>query len=895
MRYNYKGLSSDEVKKSRKINGSNELEEFVSESLWVKLISNFKDPIIIILIVALAVIVFLSILGLSEWYEAIAIASAVLLSVFVSTLSEHKNENSFKKLQEEASLIYNNVFRNGKITNIPINEIVKGDYVLLQSGDKVPADGKIIEGELRVNQVSLTGEVIPVLKTEQLDNEDIDASNLHNKHYVYRGSVIEDGEAIIRIEAVGKNSFFGQLSSELLYTEVRPSPLQVKLKRLAGLISRFGYIGASLIFVSFLFNKIFIVHGFDFDLIQLYFSDWKIILNDVVHALVLAIIIIVAAVPEGLPMMIALVLSLNMRKMLNEKVLVRKLLGIETAGSINILFTDKTGTITKGQLDPSFLISGNSLQYNSYAEIPDELRQRIRVSLINNSYCVLDENGEPIGGNASEQALIRFIDLDERLQKSSVTKILANIRFDSSKKFSAAMVEGGEEIKKMFLSNRISMVKGAVEILLENCTKYFDENGNLQDLNDKNEILALADQFAEQGIRLIALACSDNPIEKDGDLPEGLALLGIIGLKDEVRIESKESIHEALEAGIQVVMITGDRKGTAVAIGKEIGLLDCENDICLTSSEFNELSDEEVCKILHKIKVVARALPTDKSRLVRIAQNAGMVVGMTGDGVNDSAALKQADVGFAMGSGSEVAKEAGDIVILDNNFLSITNAVRYGRTIFKSIRKFIVFQLTVNIAAVLTAFIGPLLGFDFPLTIIQILWINIIMDTLAALALGGEPALHAFMREKPIRRDANILTKNMISSIFTGGIYITAFAIFFLMFEPFRAWFIRDGLPNQAVFMTAFFNLFIFLILFNAFNARSETCNLFDNITKNRGFLPIIAIIFFVQILFTYIGNDILRTEDLLFKEWLIILAMSISIIPVDLIRKKILIRCRNN
>ncbi|NLA24108.1 MAG: HAD-IC family P-type ATPase, partial [Bacteroidales bacterium] len=365
MRYNYKGLSSDEVKKSRKINGSNELEEFVSESLWVKLISNFKDPIIIILIVALAVIVFLSILGLSEWYEAIAIASAVLLSVFVSTLSEHKNENSFKKLQEEASLIYNNVFRNGKITNIPINEIVKGDYVLLQSGDKVPADGKIIEGELRVNQVSLTGEVIPVLKTEQLDNEDIDASNLHNKHYVYRGSVIEDGEAIIRIEAVGKNSFFGQLSSELLYTEVRPSPLQVKLKRLAGLISRFGYIGASLIFVSFLFNKIFIVHGFDFDLIQLYFSDWKIILNDVVHALVLAIIIIVAAVPEGLPMMIALVLSLNMRKMLNEKVLVRKLLGIETAGSINILFTDKTGTITKGQLDPSFLISGNSLQYNS--------------------------------------------------------------------------------------------------------------------------------------------------------------------------------------------------------------------------------------------------------------------------------------------------------------------------------------------------------------------------------------------------------------------------------------------------------------------------------------------------------------------------------------------------
>lgn len=889
MKYSYKGLNSQEVEESRSKYGSNEISMTQGETFWHKLVENFKDPIIIILLVALIVIVILSIIGLTEWYEAVGIGAAVLLSVFVSTFSEYKNENSFQKLQEEASSIYCNVFRSGEIKKVFINDIVKGDFVLLQSGDKLPADGRLVQGELRVNQASLTGESYAVLKKSREEAYIPETIDFSDPYFVYRGSVVEDGEAVMIVEAVGAASFYGKLTDELSVKSDRLSPLQLKLKRLAKLISRFGYIGAILIFIAFVFNKIVIAHDFNPELILEYIRNWELLINDLVHALVLAIIIIVAAVPEGLPMMIAIVLSLNMRKMLSEKVLVRKLLGIETSGSLNILFTDKTGTLTKGMLDPVFMINGDGESFENYKQIPDSLQKLVKIAVSENSFSVIDANGKPVGGNASERALISFIDIKDRIQINEDTTTLATIRFNSAKKFSATMVDGGNYFEKLFLSKEVSFIKGAVEVLMEKCTSYFNNEGKLCKIESKRSLIEKSDMFANQGIRLIAIACSDNKIEEEGDLPEGLALLGIIGIKDDIRPESKNAIAMANTAGIQVVMITGDRKGTAAAIGSEVGLLTSDKDIILTSQELNQMSDEEVSKIMPDLKIVARALPTDKSRLVRIAQKAGKVVGMTGDGVNDSSALKLSDVGFAMGSGSEVAKEAGDIVILDDNFSSITNAIRYGRTIFKSIRKFIVFQLTVNIASVLTAFIGPLVGFDFPLTIIQLLWINIIMDTLAALALGGEPALKRFMKETPINRKANIISKYMASGIFSSGIYITAFSLFFLLFPPFKDFFVRNGVHDNAVFLTAFFNLFIFLIMFNSFNARTNKINIFEKIFRNKGFLPIIALIFFLQIVFTYIGGDVLRTTALNLKEWGLIFIMSISIIPIDLLRKLVL------
>jgi Ca2+-transporting ATPase len=888
MKYNIKGLSDREVDESREKNGTNDLSPQKIESFWDKLKENFKNPIIIILCVALVVILALSFFNLTEWYEAVAISMAVILATLVSTLNEYQNETSFQKLQQEASQIKNKVFRNSELASILIGEVVKGDYILLQAGDKVPADGYVVEGEIKVNQASLTGESDPVSKTKAPDDYKFDPQDLLDEHSLYRGAVIEDGEAVMIIDMVGDKTVYGKLSQELFETEQRLSPLQVKLEALAKTISRFGYIAGSLIFFAFIFEKIFIVYHFDLVKISEYFRHFDLVINDVMHAFVLSIIIIVAAVPEGLPMMIAIVLSLNMRKMLKAKVLVRKLLGIETAGSLNILFSDKTGTITKGQLLPKIFITGDSQEFNSFIDIPAHLQEIVTTCILGNASCIITEKGDILGGNSSERALMSFLPKETRIKKhDSFFTVQNNILFNSSRKFSATQIKTGENLP-FNNGDSITLIKGAAEILTEGCEYCYGIDGSKIPLANLTGLIDKLDQLADAGVRLIAIAVSEENIQDNKNLPSNRILVGIIGIRDEIRAESTQSIEEAAKAGVQVVMITGDRRGTAVAIAKETGLLKRRDDLVLTSAELNSYSDEELEHILPNLRVVARAFPTDKSRLVRVAQRTGRVVGMTGDGVNDSAALKQADVGFAMGSGSEVSKEAGSIVILDDNFTSITNAIRYGRTIFRSIRKFLVFQLTVNVAAVLTALLGPFFGIDFPLTIIQILWINIIMDTLAALAFGGEPALKRFMDEPPVSRSESILTKDMLSAILVGGIYTTTFSLFFLTFPPFRELFVRNGIPDEGVFFTAFFNIFVLMITFNAFNARTEKINLFEHILENMGFFRVIGFILVIQIIITYVGGEILRATPLNLSEWMIILTFSFTIIPVDLIRKKI-------
>ena len=891
MKYNFKGLSDAEVKESRQLHGSNALSMVEGSSFWTKLLNNFKDPIIIILIVALVIILVFSFFDHSEWYEALAIAVAVLLAVLVSTFSEYKNESSFQKIQEEASQILCNVFRNGNISELLIGEIVTGDYVLLQSGDSVPADGVIVHGDLNVNQASLTGESDDVPKKATTPDYILSKEGFNDLYYLFRGSMVTDGEAVFVVKAVGDHSFYGQLSKELSLSSERQSPLQLKLEKLAKSISTFGYAGASLIVLSYMFNKVLLANNFSAELIATYFSNWSVFAEDLLNAFVLAIIIIVAAVPEGLPMMIALVLSLNMRKMLNEKVLVRKLLGIETAGSLDILFSDKTGTITTGKLDSRFMIGGNLNRYNSYQEIPDNLKTKVRHSILGNSFCVITPQGEPVGGNTSERALVNFIDLEERIHENVEYDIQNAIRFDSARKFSAQEIKANEYLAEIFGSRDITYYKGALDLSIENLKSYVDDGGEPKPMESFQKLLEQCDQYADEGVRLIAIAYSTSKISDDKTVPVNLVLIGVIGIHDEIRNESHEAVNKALTAGIQVVMITGDRKGTAESIAKEIGLITDEHDLLLTSEELNSYSDEELKQLLPHLKLVARALPTDKSRLVRLAKHEGRVVGMTGDGVNDSAALKQADVGFAMGSGSEIAKEAGEIVILDDNFSSITNAVKYGRTIFKSIRKFIVFQLTVNLAAVLTVFLAQFFGFDHPLTIIQLLWVNVIMDTLAALAIGGEPAVNETMKEQPVRRDQSIISNYMASAILWGGFYITLVSIGFLAIPQVKELFIRNGAPSYEVFLSAFFNVFVFLIVFNAFNARTPKINLLNNISKNKIFIQIMALIAVLQVTFTYLGGAILRTVALEPIEWFYVLVLSISIIPFDMLRKLIVRR----
>lgn len=616
-------------------------------------------------------------------------------------------------------------------------------------------------------------------------------------------------------------------------------------------------------------------------------ANWHAVLHDVVTSVILAIIVIVVAVPEGLPMMIAIVLSLNMRKLLKDNVLVRKLVGIETAGSIDILFVDKTGTLTKGIFEPKCFISGDGASYSDFKTIPNKLKQMLGFAIRESTSAFVSETGATVGGNASDRALLAFLDKETRVAKEDCTHE-KDILFNSQRKFSAVQLGIPSTHQDLFFAKNksLTIVKGAPEMVIANCKFSFTDDGKQVNIN-VDKLQDQIDLISKKGVRVVAIAASDVKIQ-DESIPSPLTLIGVVGIEDEIRKESKPAIELAQKAGIQVVMITGDRMETAHSVAKELGLLQGNKQV-LMSNQLQSLTDEQLQDKLSSIGMIARALPTDKSRLVRLSQALGRVVGMTGDGVNDSAALKKADVGFAMGSGSEVAKEASDIVIIDDNFESITRAVLYGRTIFKSIRKFIVFQSTVNCASFLIVFMGPFLGFDFPLTLIQLLWVNLVMDTLAALAFGGEPALKTTMSEPPVKRDARIINPYMWSSILTNGIFIASLCILSLTSPSIKGFFVRDGKPSDPVFFTAFFAFFIFLTNFNSFNARTPSTNIFNHIWENQRFVFVVALIFTVQVTFTYVGGSVLRTVGLTTTEWALIIGASAIIIPFDIVRKTIM------
>ncbi len=879
------GLTDEQVLRSKEKFGTNQISETKSEGFWKKFRNNLGDPMIKILCVALGINVVFAALGHAEWYESIGIAAAILLAVFVSTFSEHKNENAFQKLQEEASQIFCKVYRNGVIAETPIGEIVVDDCVLLQTGDKIPADGVVVDGSLQVDQSVLNGES---KEAEKIPASDVaafaESLDFLDESKVFRGSVIVSGNAVMQVTTVGDKSVYGKIAQELQTDVERDSPLKVKLSKLAKGISKFGYLGGIAIALVFLFMNFFVHNGFDPAAISAYFADGIRVAGDVINAIMLAVIIIVMAVPEGLPLMIAIVSSLNMGKMLKDNVLVRKISGIETAGSLNILFSDKTGTITKGQLETVIFIDGAGKEYQRLDQVEDELHKLLSTSMLSNTAAVVSGEGAQrrvLGGNATERAIMNFA--AEHAYHAEV-QVVDTVLFNSTNKYSVARVEG---------EYALSLVKGAPERILHRCKTRYDQEGNKQPFCAEDQLIAKIDELANRAIRVLAFATADREIV-DGELPDGeFTLVGIVGIRDEVRPESVTAIAEVHNAGVQVVMITGDRKETAVAIAKEAGLLRAETDRVLTSDELAQMPDEEIKAILPDIRVIARALPSDKSRLVRLSQECGLVVGMTGDGVNDSPALKKADVGFAMGGGTEVAKEASAIVILDDNFNSIDKAILYGRTIFNNIRKFIIFQLTINVAAVMISFAAPLLGAESPLTITQILWINLVMDTLAALAFGGEPALKRYMKEKPKRRDDNIVSPYMWSAILTASIWIFALSMVFL-FAPITNNFFRSDDANRYL-MTGFFVFFMFIAVFNAFNARTEQYNLLEYVKQNTAFLKVMGVIAVVQVALTYLGGVIFSCYGLTGMEWVFVLLMAVTIIPVDLVRKAVYKRVRKD
>lgn len=853
----YQGLNNSEVEQNRKKYGNNNISNVKTSSFFKLLLESLGDPIIKILLIALAIkVVFL--FKDFDYFETLGILIAIFLASFISTISEYGSEAAFRRLQEESSKILVKVIRNGNIISIPIEEVVKEDLVVLGSGDKIPADGYIIKGEISVDESSLNGEAKEAKKYPPLN-----INNLKDNNKVYRGSVVYNGSAYMKVTNVGDKTLYGALAHEV--AEASPtSPLKLRLSGLAKFISKIGYFGAALVTLSYLFSVIVIDNNFDINQIVNTLTNFRVMFDHLIYALTLSVTIIVVAVPEGLPMMITLVLSSNMKRMLKSNVLVRRLTGIETAGSINVLLTDKTGTLTKGKLEVTEIISGDNIHYKNIGNIKKNLAyyEKIYECLYYNNDSRFDNNDNPVGGNETDKACLKFLNFDKDIKREVIKKT----SFDSKLKYSSATLNSG-----------LTYVKGAPEKLISNVNFYLNKNGEEKVILNKRIITNTITSLTKRGVRVLALCYSKT------DNLDSLVFIGLIAIRDELRAEAKEGVSLIRSAGINIIMITGDAKDTACAIGVEAGLLD-QDDLVLTSGELANMSDEELKSQVGRLRVVARALPQDKSRLVRVLEDMDLIVGMTGDGVNDAPALKKANVGFAMGSGTEVAKEASDIVILDNNILSISKAILYGRTIFKSIRKFIIYQLTVNMCALILSIVAPFIGINTPITIIQMLWLNMIMDTFAGLAFSFEPALKSYMSEPPKPKNEPVINSYMIGEVLFTGLYSAILCILFLKLPIVREY-IRVG-ENYKYLMTAYFALFIFIGVFNSFNARSERLNILAHLRENKVFIIIIAFILTVQVYLIYHGGDLFRTYGLTAQELFIVLILASTVFPVDFMRK---------
>ena len=876
-----KGLNDQQVRQSREKYGNNVIPDSEPTTFWAEFKETFSDPMIKILLFIAGLMVIMFFLGYAEIYEPIGTVVAVLIVAFVTAKTGVASDTKYRELKNSTKKDVCKVYRNSMVTVIEVDDVVVGDKVLLQSGDKIPADGILVEGDLRVDNSALNGEAEECKKTatdistEMAD--DITGDTFVDKYSLFRGAVVFDGTGILDVRKVGLKTMMGKMAEEMQEDEV-DSPLKVKLGKLAHQISTFGYIGAVVIAIFYMVYFVLSAGGIE----QYLAMGWTEILKNVIDAVSLAIVIIVCAVPEGLPLMISLVLMQNTSKMLDHNVLVRKAEGIETAGSLNILFSDKTGTITKGMLEvvEFFMPNGNTIPMNELS-LHSKIKALLDISIGKNTASMFDANHRVIGGNATDQALMKFIGEETYnvLTTESEYSVNNSQGFNSSNKFSQVEIN---ELGKTFY-------KGAPEKFLSVATRALDEDGNEVELNF-DEINEKINALASKAMRVLAFGYSNSQMTEN-TINDDVVLIGFVAIRDDVRPEAKMAIKEVIDAGIQVVMITGDRLETAVSIAEDAGLIQNQSDKALTSIELNRLSDDEIKSMIKDIRVIARALPTDKSRMVRICQEMNLVVGMTGDGVNDSPALKRADVGFAMGSGTEAAKEAGKIVVLDDNFRSIKDAILYCRTIYHNILKFCKFQLVINVAAVVVSAIAPFFGVDEPLKVTHLLFVNLVMDGLGAIMLGNEPAKEKYMEEAPRRRDESIISKKMMAQILTMGTWLVVISFVFLKLPFFDQFF-----DTEEQKLTAYFVLFILSALFNGFNVRDEKFAIFSGLNENTGFLKVFFLIIAVQAcivnaglvnleIFKWIG-EMFSCVPFGITGWPVVIVLGFTMIPVDLIRE---------
>lgn len=864
------GLTDDEVRQSREKYGVNLLTPPKRPSLWKLYLEKFEDPVVRVLLVAAIFSLIISVIE-NEYAETIGIIAAILLATGIGFYFEYDANKKFDLLNavNEETLV--KVIRNGRVQEIPRKDVVVGDIIVLETGEEIPADGELLEAiSLQINESNLTGE--PVINKTTVE-ADFDEEATYASNKVLRGTTVVDGHGTMRVLCVGDDTEIGKVARQSTEQSTEPTPLNIQLTKLANLIGKIGFSVAGLAFAIF-FIKDVLLH-YDFSSFQT-FDDWLPALKSTLQYFMMAVTLIVVAVPEGLPMSVTLSLALNMRRMLSTNNLVRKMHACETMGAITVICTDKTGTLTQNLMqvyEPSFygLKDGGEVG-------DDDISKLVVEGISTNSTAFLEEMAEgekPKGvGNPTEVALLLWLNSRNRdyLELRENASVVDQLTFSTERKFMATLV------KSPLIGKKVLYVKGAPEIVLGKCKDVILDGRRVDAVEYRSTVEKQLLGYQNMAMRTLGFAFK---IVEDTDTRDcvelvadhDLSFLGVVAISDPIRQDVPAAVAKCQSAGINIKIVTGDTPGTATEIARQIGLWqpeDTEHNR-ITGAAFAELTDEEALDRVMDLKIMSRARPTDKQRLVQLLQQKGAVVAVTGDGTNDAPALNHAQVGLSMGTGTSVAKEASDITLLDDSFNSIGTAVMWGRSLYKNIQRFIVFQLTINFVALLIVLLGSLIGTELPLTVTQMLWVNLIMDTFAALALASIPPSESVMREKPRSSSDFIISKAMRSSILGTGV------VFLVILMGMLYWFnhAEGGMTVQR--LTIFFTFFVMLQFWNLFNARvfGTTDSAFKGISKSYGMELIVLAILVGQFLIVQFGGAVFRTEPLDLITWVIIIASS--------------------
>ena len=882
-KHHYKGLSEAQVLENRRKYGENTLTPTEKESLWKQFLEKFTDPIIIILLVALIFSFGVSTYefivhneGLNAFLEPVGILFAILLATGVAFYFEVKANKQFEILNQVNDDIYYKVIREERVSQVLKKDIVVGDIVLLETGEEVPADGELLEAiSLHINESTLTGEPM-VHKTTNPTEFEQEAT--YPSNYICRGTSVVDGHCVLEVKKVGDATEYGKVFEGVQIDSTIKTPLNEQLDHLADLITKVSYAIAALVIIGRL-----IVY-FSSQVNNIESIDWVLFGGYLLNTVMIAITVVVVAVPEGLPMSVTLSLAYSMRRMMATNNLVRKMHACETMGAATVICTDKTGTLTQNQMTI----------YETYFN-PSADEKLIAESMAVNSTAYLDFSAQEkptVLGNPTEGALLLWLYSKgiNYLPIREECEVIQQLTFSTERKYMATLVRSAA------LGKNILYVKGAPEIVMTFCHEGGEFCSTISQTDFESKLL----QYQQQAMRTIGFAYKviDDPktvISENGKLViNGLQFIGITAIADPVRADVPAAIEECMHAGIQVKIVTGDTSGTAKEIARQIRLWDgsCSDINHITGAEFAAMNDAELLERIPHLRVISRARPLDKARLVNLLQQRGEVVAVTGDGTNDAPALKAAQVGLSMGDGTSVAKEASDITILDNSFSSIGKAVMWGRSLYLNIQRFILFQMTINVAACIIVLFGAFLGVQSPLTVTQMLWVNLIMDTFAALALASLPPSQRVMNDPPRQRKANIITKEMARGIFgVGGLFVlllfgfiqyfkneditslTQFSItdYFANFFHFGSF--ENGL--SAYELSLFFSIFVMLQFWNMFNAKAYRTgrSAFAEIGKSQGFIMIAAAIIIGQVVITTFGGAMFNVTPLLLTDWCLIIA----------------------